>query len=104
MGQRLPPEVLVGRKFNLAGRFVSTRQGSSSGARLTGRDRAYASIYIQLLDATAAGADWQIIAQDVLKLDPRADAETAKRSFDRFYARAVWMTEVGYKLLLKSGR
>ena len=71
---------------------------------LTGQDRAYASIYIQLLDAMAAGADWRLIARDVLKLDPKADAVTSKMSFDRFYARAVWMTEVGYKLLLKSGR
>ena len=71
---------------------------------LTGRDRAYATIYIQLLDSMAAGADWRFIAKDVLKLDPKADSKAARESFDRFYTRAVWMTEVGYKLLLKSGR
>jgi len=71
---------------------------------LTDRDRAYASVYVQLLDATTAGANWRTIARDVLRADPKADAETAKRIFDRFHARAVWMTQVGYKLLLKSGR
>ena len=39
---------------------------------LTDRDRAYASVYVQILDATAAGADWQTIARHVLKLDPNA--------------------------------
>jgi hypothetical protein len=71
---------------------------------LTDRDRAYASVYVQLLDATAAGANWRTIARDVLKFDPSADAETAKVIFDQFHARAIWMTRVGYKLLLKSGR
>jgi hypothetical protein len=54
---------------------------------LTDRDRAYASIYVQPLDATAAGADWRTTARDVLKLDPNADVETAKTIFDRFHAR-----------------
>ena len=71
---------------------------------LTDRDRAYASVYVQLLDATAAGVGWQTVAKDVLKLDPRMDANSAKKIFDRFHARADWMTRVGYKLLLKSER
>ena len=71
---------------------------------LTDRDRAYASIYVQLLDATAAGADWQTVSRHVLKLDPNVDVETAKVIFDQFHARAIWMTKVGYKLLLKSER
>ena len=69
---------------------------------LTDRDRAYASVYVQILDATAAGADWQTIAKHVLNLDPDADVGATKKTFDRFHARAVWMTQVGYKLLLKS--
>ena len=70
---------------------------------LTDRDRAYASIYVQLLDATSAGADWQTVAKDVLKLDASMNVDSAKKIFDRFHARAVWMTQAGYKLLLKSG-
>ena len=71
---------------------------------LTDRDRAYATIYVELLDATAAGADWQTVSRHVLKLDPNVDVETAKVIFDQFHARAIWMTQVGYKLLLKSER
>ena len=71
---------------------------------LTDRDHAYASIYVQLLDAKAAGADWQTVSRHVLKLDPNVNVETAKVNFDQFHARAIWMTQVGYKLLLKSER
>lgn len=58
-------------------------------------------LYIQILDGSAAGVSWQTLARDVLKLDPVADAESAKTIFDKFHARALWMTRVGYRLLAK---
>jgi hypothetical protein len=68
---------------------------------LTPRDRAYMQLYLRLLDADAAGVAWQLIARDILELDPSGDQAAAKVVFDRFLARARWMTKVGYQLLLK---
>ena len=68
---------------------------------LTHQDLDYATLYIQILDGSAAGVSWQILARDILKLDPVSDAERAKTIFDRFHARSVWMTQVGYRLLAK---
>jgi len=71
---------------------------------LTDRDRDYAALYLQILDGSAAGASWQTLARDVLKLDPVSGPELAKTVFDQFEARALWLTQVGYKLLAKSPR
>ncbi len=68
---------------------------------LTQRDRAYMQLYLRLLDADAAGVTWQLIARDMLELDTSGDQTAAKVVFDRFLARARWMTTVGYQLLLK---
>jgi hypothetical protein len=68
---------------------------------LTPRDRAYLQLYIRLLNADSAGVAWQLIARDILELDPSADEAAAKAVFDRFLSRARWMTKVGYQLLLK---
>ena len=70
-------------------------------AVLTDRDLDYVTIYIQILDGSAAGVCWQTLARDILKLDPVSDAESAKTIFDQFHARALWMTRVGYRLLAK---
>ena len=70
-------------------------------AVLTDHDLDYSMLYIQILDGSAAGVSWQTLARDVLKLDPVADAESAKTIFDKFHTRALWMTRVGYRLLAK---
>lgn len=67
---------------------------------LTQRDRDYAVLYLQILDAAKAGVDWRIVARDVLKLNSASSMEAAKSTYDQFYTRAKWMTEVGYKLLV----
>ena len=68
---------------------------------LTEHDRAYATLYLQLLDADAVGVDWRIAGRDILGLEPNADTEAAKRTFNAFLDRAKWMTRAGYKQLLK---
>jgi hypothetical protein len=68
---------------------------------VTDADRSNATIYLRLLDAHAAGVDWKTAAASILRLDPVADHDRAKRLFDRFLARAQWMTRVGYEQLLK---
>ncbi len=69
---------------------------------LTEFDRLYATIYLRLLDADAAGVDWKTASSQILNLNPADDCDHAKFVFDRFIARAKWMTEVGYEALLKS--
>lgn len=69
---------------------------------LTEFDRLYATIYLRLLDADAAGVDWKTASSQILNLNPADDCDHAKSVFDRFLVRARWMTEVGYEALLKS--
>lgn len=71
-------------------------------ATLTDVDRLYATLYIRLLDADAVGVDWKTASRQILNLDPTDNDEHAKSVFDRFLARAKWMTQVGYALLLKT--
>ena len=67
---------------------------------LTDYDRAHMQVYIQILDADAAAAPWEGVASLVLGLDPVADPSAAKRSYDAHLARAKWMTQVGYRMLV----
>jgi hypothetical protein len=70
---------------------------------LTGYDMAHLVTYLRLLDADAEGADWGEAARIVLKLDVRKDTERAKRTWASHLARAKWMTEHGYRHLLRGG-
>lgn len=70
---------------------------------LTEHDRVYATLYLRLLDADAAGVDWRTAGRDILGLNTDIDTDAAKRTFDAFLDRAKWMTRTGYKLLLKPG-
>lgn len=72
-------------------------------ARVTDYDLAHRVIYLRLLDAAAEGADWREVARVVLGLDPDRDPERAQRIHDSHLARARWMTEAGYKDLLRRG-
>ena len=68
--------------------------------QLTPYDRAHLTTYLQLLDADALQVDWRDTARRVLALDPVADSAVAKQSYDAHLARARWMTQHGYRLLL----
>lgn len=68
---------------------------------LTDYDREHLPIYLRLLDAAEAGADWREVVAIVLGLDPDADPERARRVHDAHLARARWMTEHGYRQLLR---
>lgn len=71
--------------------------------RVTAYDLAHKILYLRLLDAAAAGADWREVARIVLGLDPDRDREQAQRIHDSHLARARWMTESGYRDLLRQG-
>jgi len=72
-----------------------------TGDALTPYDRTHFVTYLKLLDAHAMTIDWKETARSVLSLDPDADPESAQRSYDTHLARARWMTQSGYRQLLK---
>ena len=74
-----------------------------SDSVLTVYDEAHVITYLRLLDADAQGADWREVARIVLHLDPEYESDRARRSFDSHSSRAKWMTEHGYRLLLRGG-
>ena len=63
-------------------------------------DRRYATVYLRLLDAEAAGAPWREAAEVVLGLDADVDDDLARRVHESHLARAHWLVDGGYKELL----
>ena len=69
---------------------------------LTDYDQQHLVTYMRLLDAEAEGADWREVAKIVLGIDPERDPERARSAYDSHLARAKWMTEHGYRHLLRN--
>jgi hypothetical protein len=67
---------------------------------LTTYDREHMKLYLRLLDATTDGACWKEAVAVLFGLDADREPERAKRVHDTHLARARWMSEVGYRLLL----
>ena len=59
--------------------------------------------YLRLLDAETDGADWQEVAKLVLRIDPVSEPVRPRRAWETHLARARWMTENGYRHLLRGG-
>ena len=72
------------------------------GSGLTEYDRQHLALYIRLLDAADEGAEWTEVVRVLFGLDPNRDGERARRVYDSHLARARWMTEHGYRELLRS--
>jgi hypothetical protein len=72
-----------------------------SGPVLTIYDEEHVITYLRLLDADAKGADWREVARIVLRLDPEHEPDRARLAFDGHLSRAKWMTEHGYRHLLR---
>jgi Uncharacterized conserved protein (DUF2285) len=71
--------------------------------RLTSYDERHLITYLRLLDADAEGVDWREVAKIVLKINTDREPERARRAYDSHLARAKWMTEHGYRHLLRGG-
>jgi hypothetical protein len=67
-------------------------------------DEQHLITYLRLLDAEAHNADWGEVTRIVLHIDPSREPARARRAFETHLARAKWMTEVGYRHLLRMGR
>jgi Uncharacterized conserved protein (DUF2285) len=72
-----------------------------SGDILTAYDNEHLKIYIRLLDADVARADWKDVARIVLGMDPEKEPERAQAAWESHLKRAKWMTTRGYKDLLR---
>lgn len=57
--------------------------------------------YLRLLDADAEKADWREVARVVLHRDPEREPERTLRCWQSHLRRARWMTETGYRHLLR---
>lgn len=68
---------------------------------LTTYDRAHMKLYMRLLDAESDGADWKEAVTILFGIDPECEPERARRIHDAHLARARWMTEHGYRQLVR---
>lgn len=73
----------------------STIAPPPSGRKVTAADEKAFPLYLQVLELTQAGNSPESIAYTVfgLKKPSRAD----RKMIERYYERAVWMTETGWK-------
>lgn len=69
---------------------------------LTAYDEARLALYLRLLDAAAADADWRDVARIVLYRDPEADPESARRCWESHLKRARWIAKAKYQALIGS--
>ena len=72
-----------------------------ASAGLTSYDERHLATYIRLLDAAEEGADWREAVRIIFGLDPVREPERARLVHDSHLVRARWMTEVGYRHLLR---
>ena len=74
-----------------------------NGRVLTAYDEEHMITYMRVLDADQQEADWRDVSRIVLRIDPDHDADLARLAFESHLSRARWMTEQGYRHLLRSG-
>ncbi|MDW9658536.1 DUF2285 domain-containing protein [Sinorhizobium meliloti] len=70
---------------------------------LTTYDREHMKLYLRLLDAATDGAPWQDAVAVLFGIDPDREPERARHVHDTHLARARWMTEHGYRQLVREG-
>ena len=69
--------------------------------QVTEYDEEHFITYLRLLDADAKGACKEEMARIVLGIDAAKEPERARKALESHLARARWMTEHGYRDLLK---
>jgi len=72
------------------------------GPVLTSYDREHIKLYLRLLDAEAEGADWEEVVEILFGIDLEKEPHRAARVHTRHLARAKWLTENGYRDLIRS--
>ncbi|MBB6014502.1 MAG: DUF2285 domain-containing protein [Geminicoccaceae bacterium] len=74
------------------------------GDTLTSYDREHMKLYMRLLDAERDGADWREAVRVLFGLDPDRDPVQCRSIHDAHLARAHWMTEQGYRDLVRESQ
>lgn len=74
------------------------------GQQLTSYDREHMVLYLRLLDAHRDGADWREVTRILFGLDAAIDPVRSRKVHDAHLARAQWMSEHGYRELLRKGQ
>ena len=69
--------------------------------RVNSYDERHFATYLRLLDAAAEEADWREAVHIIFGLDPNQEPERAKLVHDSHLARALWMSNTGYRHLLE---
>lgn len=67
---------------------------------LTAYDEAHFVLYARLLDAQAANATPEEMAELILGIDPVREPDRVQKAVSNHLRRAQWMTEKGYRHLL----
>ena len=75
-----------------------------AGKALTDYDRDHMVLYLRLLDSARDGADWREAFQILFGLDPDLDPTQSRHMHDSHLARARWMTEHGYRELVRENQ
>jgi hypothetical protein len=68
---------------------------------LTPYDQEHLVTYLRLLDAQVDRVDWKEAARAILHIDPDREPARARLSWESHMRRAHWMTEEGYRHLLR---
>ncbi len=71
---------------------------------LTTYDREHMALYLRLLDSARDGACWKEAVQLLFGLDPAREPERSRQVHDAHLARARWMTEHGYRQLVRAAQ
>ncbi|MGV6876559.1 hypothetical protein ACUSIJ_28315 [Pseudochelatococcus sp. B33] len=61
-------------------------------------------LYMRLLDAERDGADWCEAVSILFGLDPDRDPKRCHAVYESHLARAHWMTEYGYRELVRESQ
>jgi len=75
-----------------------------SETHLTNYDREHMVLYLRILDADRDGADWREVVRVLFELDPDLEPERCRRIHESHLARAKWMTEHGYRELVRQSQ
>lgn len=69
---------------------------------ITAYDERHFVVYLRLLDASADGATPEEMSRVVLGIDPAREPERARKALRSHLKRAHWMTQAGYRQLLRT--
>ncbi|WP_310305350.1 DNA -binding domain-containing protein [Sphingomonas sp. BE270] len=75
-----------------------------SSEMLTPYDRVHMALYMRLLDSARDGADWRAAVQILFGLDADRDPARCHHIHETHLARARWMTEYGYRELVRESQ